>query len=351
MKKVLVGLSGGVDSAAVARLLQNEGYQVWGTYLAFCPDSDPERARLVAERLGIPFTVVNRKRSFENQVIRPFVETYRQGRTPNPCVECNRKMKIASLIREADRLGIELVATGHYARVEQTPSGRFALKKGRDQGKDQSYFLWKLTQKQLSRLMFPLEGLEKKEVRALASDLVLPREKESMEVCFIPKGETAEFVKACGGEMPEGEFVDREGRVLGRHHGIHRYTVGQRRGLGISSEERLFVGKILPRENKILLVKKEELLTEEFFVSDLRFVSVKKSEVPKEGIALKGRHRGVCIPCEVTFCKTGARVKTRVPTPVFSLGQSACFYLGDTLLFGGIFASEEKKSICAKGRK
>lgn len=336
MKRVLVGLSGGVDSAAVAKILLQEGWEVSACYLSFCKESDPDRAAQVASKLGIPFTVLSRQRRFENRVIRPFVETYCAGRTPNPCVECNRKMKIACLLEEADRLGIPFVATGHYARITQGESGRWELRTARDQKKDQSYFLWKLTQKQLSRLLFPLEGMEKERVRELAEGLVPPKEKESMEICFVPHSDTAAFLESHGGKMPEGDFVSPDGRILGKHKGISHYTPGQRRGLGVSSDQRLFVGEILPQENRVVLVKKEELLTSSFRISDLRFVSVKKSELPKEGIEVKGRHRGVRIPCRPVFENGGATVYLEESTPRFAPGQSACFYCGDKLLFGGM---------------
>ncbi len=336
MKRVLVGLSGGVDSAAVAKLLLQEGWEVSACYLSFCEGADPDGAALVAKKLGIPFTVLHRERRFNNHVIRPFVETYCAGRTPNPCVECNRKMKIACLLEEADRQGIPFVATGHYARITQGEFGRWELRTATDGKKDQSYFLWRLTQKQLTRLLFPLEGMEKARVRELAEGLVPPKEKESMEICFIPDSDTSAFLKSHGGDMPEGDFVSSDGRVLGRHKGISCYTPGQRRGLGISSDQRLFVGEILPRDNRVVLVKKEELQTRVIRVSDLHFVSVKKSETPKYGIEVKGRHRGVRIPCRVAFEKGGATVYLEESVSRFAPGQSACFYQADRLLFGGI---------------
>ena len=339
MEKVLVGLSGGVDSAAVAKLLLQQGYEVYGVYLGFCQDSDPSRAKAVAEKLEIPFFAVNRKRSFRNRVIRPFVETYLSGQTPNPCVECNRNMKFAALLKEADRLGIEKVATGHYARVLQDETGRWQLLRGKDGNKDQSYFLWKLTQKQLSRILFPLAETEKEEVKALAKDFVEQQQKESMEICFIPKGNTAAFLEQNGGgRLPCGEFVDASGRILGQHQGIYRYTVGQRRGLGVALGERRFVTRILPDKNQIELGDAEELMVSEVLVEEVRFVSCTKEKLPKTGVYFQGRNRGRGQECTISFEGKALRVFLKQPSRRFSPGQSACLYEGDRLLAGGVIS-------------
>ncbi len=336
MKTVLVGLSGGVDSAAVAKILLEQGYRVFGAYLSFCPGSDSSQAREVARKLEIPFSVVNRQKSFEKKVIAPFVESYRTGRTPNPCVECNRNMKIASLLQEADRLGIEMVATGHYARILKGENGRYQLWRGADENKDQSYFLWRLTQKQLSRLIFPLEGLEKETVRRYASGLILPGERESMEICFIPDGDTKGFVKKNGGETPPGHFVDREGKILGKHSGISSYTIGQRRGLGVAMGERYFVTELRPEKGEVVLGVQEDLLTDCFRIGSLHFVSNLKKEVPTEEIWMKGRHRGKPILCRIRFQGREVFAYPKEPTKRFAPGQSAVFYQGEKLLFGGI---------------
>jgi len=334
MEKVLVGLSGGVDSTAVALLLKEAGYEVYGVYLDFCGGDGEKRARQVAERLEIPLKVVDRKRRFHHRVVSPFVRVYESGRTPNPCVECNRCMKFACLLEEADRMGIEKVATGHYASVQKGENGRMELCRGRDRSKDQSYFLWKLTQKQLSRILFPLAEAEKSDVKERARAFVSPKEKESMEICFIPDADTGAFLdKHCKSEP--GNFVDSSGKVLGQHKGLVHYTVGQRRGLGVAMGERYFVLALSPEKNEVVLGKESELSVDSLQVKSLRFVSCRKGQVPKEGISFKGRNRGEPIPCRVIFEKEGARVEFFSPVRRYAAGQSACFYLGDKLLFGG----------------
>ncbi len=336
MEKVLVGLSGGVDSAAAAKLLLEQGYEVHGVFLSFCPHSDPSAARYTAEKLGIPFCVVHREKRFEKEVVVPFVECYMAGETPNPCVECNRRMKFSSLLAEADRLGMDKVATGHYVRVEKQKNGRFGLLRGVDDSKDQSYFLWKLTQKQLSRIVFPLGDKKKEDMISFASGLVTPEERESMEICFIPDGDTFRFVEEKGGRGKTGNFVDQEGNVLGVHRGIHKYTVGQRRGLGIAAGERLFVTSKDPKTGTVTLGKSEELLTDTIYITDMGYVSSGRKNLPKDGLTVKGRHRGRAIPCRLQFKKGGAKITLLEKTARFAAGQSACLYLGDVILMGGI---------------
>lgn len=334
-EKVLVGLSGGVDSAACARLLLQKGYEVVGCYLSFCEGSSPDRAARVAEKLGIPLVVASYEREFRRRVILPFVASYREAKTPNPCVECNRKMKIRALLGEADRLGIRLVATGHYARVEKR-DGRFCLVRAEDEKKDQSYFLWKLEQRQLARLMFPLSSMEKKDIKSLAADLVCQKEKESMEICFIPDGDTARFLKENGGETPAGDFVDKTGRVLGRHGGVSLYTVGQRRGLGVAAGERVFVTSLDAKENRVVLGSAEELLTDSIEVGGIHWVSCTKRTLGRYGqISVRTRHRGALMPCRLVWEGKRLRVLLDAPTRRVAAGQSACFYADGTLLFGG----------------
>lgn len=333
MKQILVGLSGGVDSALTARRLMEDGYRVTGCFLALCPDADPSRAASVAEALGIPFVTEKRAAFFEKKVIASFLESRRVGDTPNPCVECNANVKIPSLIRVADRLGIESVATGHYARIAKE-NGRFSLLRGADPNKDQSYFLWRLTQKQLSRLVFPLGDVIKSEVRRAAKDLVRPNEKESMEICFVPDRDTAGFLESRGVKLPEGDFTDEEGRVLGRHGGMHRYTVGQRRGLGVAAAERLFVTAFVPEENRIVLGGREKLLVDRMECDAIHYVSAAPNECPDGPILFQGRHRAKPVFCRVRRRKGRLVVLFDTMTERIAAGQSACFYDGERLLFG-----------------
>lgn len=342
MKRVLVGLSGGVDSAAVALILKREGYEVFGAYLSLCPNSDPEPARKVASALGIPFVVANYKKSFENRVIHPFLKAYSVGETPNPCVQCNRYVKIAALLKTADRLGIRMVATGHYATVLQGENGRYGLARAKDGGKDQSYFLWRLTQKQLSRLIFPLSEEKKSDVKEMAMALVPPKQKESMEICFIPDSDTQGFLERNGAGLPAGDFVDREGKILGKHGGLHRYTIGQRRGLGVAMGERYFVTELLPDENKVVLGPEEALMTNCTYVKDLHFVSCSPSELEKGELLFQGRNRAKPTPCRIEKKKGGVLVHFSEKQRKIASGQSACFYRGELLLCGGVISEENK---------
>jgi len=340
MKRVLVGLSGGVDSARTASLLLEQGYEVIGCYLALCKNASPEGAERVARELGIPLVTVRAKGAFRSKVIRPFLQAWGRGETPNPCVECNAGMKFARLLKKADELGCELVATGHYAAVKKRENGRYALLCGKDAKKDQSYFLWKLSQRQLSRILFPLAEEEKSRVLSDTKSLVPQEQKESMEICFVPHGDTARFVEEEGFGAPAGDFTDEAGCVLGRHKGIHRYTVGQRRGLGIALGERAFVVRIDPAENRVVIGKEEALRTKELFVRSLRFVSASRRELSNGQYLFRGRHGGALIPCRVFFEKGGARLLFSKEIRRFAPGQSACFYRDNALLFGGIIAEK-----------
>ena len=270
-KRVLVGMSGGVDSAAAAALLQDSGYEAAGCTLRLldsqvlgqevesgcCSLEDVEDARSVARRLGMDFFVFNFKDAFRRHVIEDFAAAYQAGRTPNPCIQCNRHIKFSALLQRADELEMDYIATGHYARVGRDgETGRWQLLRGLDRRKDQSYVLYPLTQRQLSRLLLPLGGMEKEAVRALAEarGLCNARKPDSQDICFVPDGNYPAFLQRYGGlALREGDFVDTQGRVLGRHRGLPCYTTGQRRGLGVSAGRPLYVlGKDGPSNTVVL---------------------------------------------------------------------------------------------------
>ena len=251
-------------------------------------------------------------------------------------------------------MGIDSVATGHYASVRQKEDGSFGLYCGKDEKKDQSYFLWKLTQRQLSRLIFPLAGRKKEEILLLAEPYVSRSVKESMEICFIPQGDTQTFLEQRGGKTPEGDFVDCRGRVLGRHRGIFRYTVGQRRGLGVAMGERYFVTRLLPETGRVELGPEAELYTDRFPVEALRGLSGRLRDLPEE-LLFRGRHRGKRIPCRLVRSGRSGTVYLSEPIRRIAPGQSACFYLGEELVCGGVISEEKgpaehEKRLCAKRR-
>src|SRR5215510_12496721 len=292
--KIAVAMSGGVDSSAAAAILKDQGHELVGFTMQLwnqrrglsvdengeplpsrcCSLDDVYDARRVAEELGFPFYVLNLEKEFERDVVQPFVNSYLNGETPIPCVACNSRLKFASLDKLASSLGCEKVATGHYARVEfDEAANRNRLLRGRDPNKDQSYFLWELTQDQLSRAMFPLGELSKSDARQAARDsqLAVAEKKESQEICFVPDGNYAGFIdRYLAAEQQtdrlhgEGEIVTSEGAVIGTHGGIHRYTVGQRRGLGIANSRPLYVLDVEAEMNRVVVGYDDELLSEEF---------------------------------------------------------------------------------------
>ncbi|HXT64354.1 MAG TPA: tRNA 2-thiouridine(34) synthase MnmA, partial [Pyrinomonadaceae bacterium] len=292
--RIAVAMSGGVDSSAAAAILQEQGHELVGFTMQLwnqrrgisvdengeplpsrcCSLDDVYDARRVAEELGFPFYVLNLEKEFERDVVQPFVNSYLNGETPIPCVACNSRLKFASLDKLAASLGCEKVATGHYARVEfNQATNRYRLLRGRDPKKDQSYFLWELTQDQLSRALFPLGELSKSDARQAARDshLAVAEKKESQEICFVPDGDYAGFIDRYvaaenqTARLPgAGEIVTGDGTVIGAHGGIHRYTIGQRRGLGIANSRPLYVLGVEPATNRVVVGYDDELLSDEF---------------------------------------------------------------------------------------
>ncbi len=338
MKRVVLGLSGGVDSAEAARRLLADGWEVQGVWLDLGFGS-PASAERTAGELGIDLRVLPVGEEHEKLVRTPFGEAYRQGLTPNPCALCNPRVKIPSLLRAAEEWGAEKIATGHYARTDTGPEGRVRLLASGGR-KDQSYMLALLSQAQLGMLLLPLAGLEKPEVKSSAASAGLgaAAEKESQDICFIPEGDYGAWLEARGLGLPEGDFVDPAGRVLGRHKGLHRYTIGQRRGLGVSAESRLYVGELRGETNQVVLCSREELLTREVWVQDVNWVSVPERDTsfPAEVKLRSGPARASAMaePQGDGSLLLRFREPVRRPAP----GQLGVGYDGDVLLFGGTVA-------------
>lgn len=352
--RVVVAMSGGVDSSVAAALLQKEGYEVIGMTMCFnLKDSESRRpiccglqgiedARRVAHKLGIRHYVINMQKQLEEKVIKNFCQEYLLGRTPNPCVRCNQYLKFDYLLKKAFSLGAEYLATGHYARIIKAHSAQrtaqnYILKKGKDRIKDQSYFLYRLTQGQLKHIIFPLGNYTKQEVRKLAwaFNLSVAEKLASQEICFLPNTDYRGFLKTriCADIKP-GPIVDTQGNLLGRHKGIAFYTIGQREGLLIAKGYPLYINKIEPKNNTIIVGRKEEALQKEFLVKAPHFISV----VFKKKIACKvkiryNHHEALA---EVFPCKNKIKVIFRRPQFAVTCGQSAVFYDKDRVLGGGI---------------
>jgi tRNA-specific 2-thiouridylase len=370
--KIAVAMSGGVDSSAAAAMLREAGHELVGFTMQLwnqrrglsvdengeplpsrcCSLDDVYDARRVAEDLGFPFYVLNLEREFERDVVAPFVQSYLEGETPIPCVACNSRLKFASLDRMALSVGCEKVATGHYARVRfDETADRHRLLRGLDARKDQSYFLWELTQGQLSRSLFPLGEMTKDEVREAARrhGLYVAEKRESQEICFVPDGDYAGFIEryleAEGREderPARGEIVDTEGRMLAEHEGVHRYTVGQRRGLGVSRPLPLYVVRVEPDENRVVVGHDEELLASEFEVAGVNWIAFDEpSEAVRADVRVRYRHRES--PATITPLGEGrARVRFDEPQRAVTPGQAAVFYRGEEVVGGGWIGRGER---------
>ena len=351
--RVLVAMSGGVDSAAAAAVLVASGHDVTGATLKLwcyggaeasprscCSLRDIDDARDAAATLGIPHYVLDEESQFERDVVAPFVASYLNGETPNPCVRCNTHLKFGSLLRRAHRLGFDAVATGHYARRQDTPSGP-VLRRAVDRAKDQSYVLWGIARDDLSRSLFPLGDLTKEEARETArrAGLRLAEKVESQDICFVQGGAYSEFVasRAPNASVTEpGDLVDTEGRVLGRHRGAMHYTVGQRRGLGVALGEPAYVVRVDARENRVVVGREEDLLETGCAVREVNWVSCEPSEEPGT-VDVKIRYRTRPTTATVTpMAGSRARIEFWEPVRALSPGQSAVFYREDILLGGGI---------------
>ncbi len=349
--RVVVGMSGGVDSSATAALLLEQGHEVIGVTLKLWPQDCSARAedkccgpqavmdaRSVCSRLGIPFYLVDEAGEFQQRVIGYFADEYRAGRTPNPCVMCNQHLKFGSLLRRADQLGAEYIATGHFARIERHDDGSVSLLRGRDPRKDQSYFLFSLRQEQLRRALFPLGDKTKADTRAVAreSGLRTADKEESMEICFVPDNDYGGFLEGSGlVARHEGDIVDASGRVLGRHQGVEFFTVGQRRGLGIAAGRPLYVVRLDAARNQVVVGEEPELLRDRWRVASTSWID---GIGPREEVGCTAQvrhgHPGVAalvrpLPGGVT--EVVASEPVRAVTP----GQACVFYDGDRVLGGG----------------
>ncbi len=359
--KALIAMSGGVDSSVAAKLMKDKGYDCIGaTMLLYdreedgytsetagsrtcCSMTDAADAMTVAGRLGMPFYSLNYMPEFRDKVIDRFIDCYEHGVTPNPCINCNRYLKFDVLLNKAKELGCDKVVTGHYARIEQDDDGCFILKKALDPAKDQSYVLYMLNQEQLAMIDFPLGGYVKKDTRLLAqeSGFINSDKPDSQDICFVPNGDYGSVIRHfTGKDYPEGDFVDKEGNALGRHKGIIHYTLGQRKGLGISADRPLYVVGLDPENNRVILGDDADLFSKEAYFDDINWIS---GRPPADGSAYKAkvRYRQSEQPGIVKKADDGSYVFIfDEPQRAITPGQAIVLYDGDKVLGGG--------TICAK---
>ncbi len=340
-KRVLVGISGGVDSAVAATILKEKGYDVEGLYIRNGFPAGSERAAAtVARILGITLHTLDVQSSFRKDVVEYFVGDYLAGSTPNPCIVCNKRIKFRYLLEEAENRGLGCIATGHYARVEHTEGENgFCLLKGIDRGKDQSYFLFQLGQEELGKVIFPVGDRTKTEIKEIASGLNLPADKESQEICFIPDDNYRDFLENYTEHLLRpGNIVDKQGDIVGRHRGIHSVTIGQRKGLNIASERPYYILEIDAGRNEVVVGREEDQLAQGLIAGNCSWVSPGSINGDGDSMHAKTyiryRHRGV--DSEVTFLPDNrVRVRFKTPQKAVAPGQAAVFYQGQSLVGGG----------------
>ena len=351
--KVVVGMSGGVDSSVAAYLLKQQGYEVIGVTMQIwqkednqtveenggcCGLSAVEDARRVAQMLDIPYYVMNFREEFDQKVIRYFMREYLNGRTPNPCIACNRYVKWESLLQRSMQIGADYIATGHYARIEQLKNGRYAIRNSVTAAKDQTYALYNLTQEQLMRTKMPVGAYEKSQIRAIAEELGLyvAHKPDSMEICFVPDQDYARFIEENSGKkIPEGNFVTTDGKIVGRHRGITHYTVGQRKGLNLSMGKPVFVLEIRPETNEVVIGDGTEVYADRLICSDLNFMSVPDFPDDFPVVAkIRYNHRGTKAHVR-RIDADRAEVIFEEPVRAVTPGQAVVFYDGEYVAGGG----------------
>lgn len=352
-KKAMIAMSGGVDSSVAAYLMKDAGYDCIGATMKLfhnedigisrahtcCSLDDVEDARNVAASLDIPYYVFNFSERFQEEVMDKFVRSYENGMTPNPCIDCNRYLKFEYLYQRAKELDYDYIVTGHYARIEQDKdTGRYLLKKAVDDSKDQSYVLFSMTKEQLAHTLFPLGGMHKTKVRELAEShgFVNARKHDSQDICFVQNGSYADFIETYTGKTyPAGDFIDKNGNVLGRHKGIIRYTIGQRKGLGLSLREPMYVMAVNPADNTVVLGSDSDLFTPELTAKDINLISVDSIDTPMR-VKAKVRYRHTEQWATVTQTDDDTiKVVFDEPQRAITRGQAVVLYDGDNVVGGG----------------
>lgn len=357
-KKVVVGMSGGVDSSVAAYLLKEQGYDVVGATMQIWQDESIEAqehnggccglsavddARRVADAIGIPYYVMNFKKDFQEKVIDYFVQEYENARTPNPCIACNRYVKWESLLQRSLEIGADYIATGHYARILKLPNGRYTIQKSVTDAKDQTYALYNLTQFQLEHTLMPIGNYEKPKIREIAetANLLVAHKPDSQDICFVSDGDYVKFMEEETGRTSiPGNFVDEDGKILGTHQGIWHYTIGQRKGLNLALGTPAFVKEIRPETNEVVIGGADSVFSDTMYVSDVNYMAVEKLDGPTELCGkIRYAHKGAM--CRVEPQKDGRlKVVFHEPQRAITPGQAAVFYQDDYIVCGGTIENQ-----------